>query len=95
MRVVLEATDAGDPDARLAIDIYVHRLRAGIAAMAAAMDGLDAVVFTGGVGENAPTIRALAADGLGFLGVAVDPERNGAASGDAEISWRAPEFAPS
>ena len=85
MRAVLEAADAGDPDARLAIDVYIHRLRAGVAAMAAAMDGLDALVFTGGVGENAPTVRELTAEGLGFLGVGVDPERNVAARGDVEI----------
>jgi acetate kinase len=85
MRAVLEAADGGDPDARLAIDVYVHRLRAGIGAMAAAMDGVDALVFTGGVGENAPTVRGLAADGLGFLGVEVDPVQNAAPSGDAEI----------
>jgi acetate kinase len=53
--------------------------------MAAAMDGLDALVFTGGVGEHAPAIRARAADGLGFLGVSLDPAANAAASADAEI----------
>jgi acetate kinase len=82
MRAVLARDDA---DARLAVDVYVHRLRAAIAAMAAAMDGLDALVFTGGVGERAPTIRARAADGLGFLGVALDADANARASGDAEI----------
>ena len=50
----------------LALDVYVHRLRAGIAAMAAALGGLDALVFTGGVGERAPEIRARAAAGLGL-----------------------------
>ena len=44
--------------ARLALDVYVHRLRAAIAAMAAALGGLDALVFTGGVGEHAPGVRA-------------------------------------
>jgi acetate kinase len=63
-------------DARLALGVYVHRLRAGIAAMAAALGGLDAVAFTGGVGENAPEVRRLAAEGLGFLGLDVDPARN-------------------
>jgi acetate kinase len=52
----------------LAFDVYVHRLRAGIAAMAAAMDGVDALVFTGGVGENSPEVRDAAVDGLSFLG---------------------------
>jgi acetate kinase len=82
MRAVL-ARD--DDDARLAIEVYVHRLRAAIAGMAAAMDGLDALVFTGGVGEHAPAIRARAADGLSFLGVALDASANAAASADAEI----------
>jgi acetate kinase len=82
MRAVLARND---DDARLAIDVYVHRLRAAIAAMAAAMDGLDALVFTGGVGEHAPAIRALAADGLAFLGVSLDRAANAAASSDAEI----------
>jgi acetate kinase len=67
----------------LALDVYLHRLRAHIAAMTAALGGLDALVFTGGVGERSPEVRAGAAEGLGFLGVAVDPERN--ARGDEEI----------
>jgi acetate kinase len=74
-----------DGDARLALDVYVHRLRAGIAAMAAALGGLDALVFTGGVGEHSPEIRARAVDGLGFLGAALDPERNRRADGDDDI----------
>lgn len=82
MRAVLARDDA---DARVAVDVYVHRLRASIAAMAAAMDGLDALVFTGGVGEHAPAIRARAAAGLGFLGVALDDAANASASDDAEI----------
>jgi acetate kinase len=53
--------------------------------MAAAMNGLDALVFTGGVGEHAPPVRAAAADGLGFLGVALDGAGNAAATADAEI----------
>jgi acetate kinase len=85
MREVLERADSGDADAALARDVYVHRLRAGIAAMAAALGGLDALVFTGGVGENAPAIRQLAADGLSFLGVELDPASNEAAMGDIEI----------
>jgi acetate kinase len=48
---------AGGQDARLALDVYTHRLRAGIAAMAAAMGGLDLLVFTGGVSENSPVVR--------------------------------------
>ena len=54
MRAILAAAEAGDPDAVLALDVYHHRLRAAVAAMAAALGGLDVLVFTGGVGENAP-----------------------------------------
>jgi len=75
-----------DEDARLALDVYVHRLRAGIAAMTAALGGLDALVFTGGVGERSAAVRAAAARGLGFLGVAIDAARNAAADGDADVS---------
>jgi acetate kinase len=85
MRQVRAAADAGNANARLAIDVYVHRLRREIAAMAAAMDGLDVLVFTGGIGEHHPPIRAAAAGGLGFLGVAIDPDRNDATA-DADIS---------
>ena len=53
--------------------------------MAAAMDGLDALAFTGGVGEHAPTIRARAATGLDFLGIGLDEQRNAEAPLDAEI----------
>ena len=79
------ATTIAPADARLALDVYVHRLRAGIAAMAAALGGLDAVAFTGGVGENAPEVRRLAAEGLGFLGLAVDRAHNEDGDGDREI----------
>jgi acetate kinase len=84
---------AGDGDvtevsrrAPLALDVYVHRLRAGIAAMAASLGGLDALVFTGGVGERSAAVRERAAAGLAFLGVEVDGARNQTADGDAEIS---------
>jgi acetate kinase len=86
MREVLRGAAAGDPGARLAVEVYVHRLRAAVAAMAAAMDGLDALVFTGGVGEHAAEVRAAAGAGLGFLGVAVDDARNGAVEGDGDVS---------
>jgi acetate kinase len=61
-----------DEAAQPALEVYVHRLRREIAAMAAAMNGLDVLVFTGGVGEHQPVVRTRAADGLAFLGVAVD-----------------------
>ena len=86
MRVVLTRADGGDAVAALAVDVYLHRLRAGIAAMAAALGGIDALVFTGGVGEHAPAIRRRAATGLGFLGVAIDAGANNQLDGDAEIT---------
>ena len=64
-----ELLERDDDEARLAVEVYVHRLRAGIAAMAASLGGLDALVFTGGVGENSAAIRELACDGLAHLGV--------------------------
>lgn len=85
MRAILAAEAAGDPDAVLAVGVYLHRLRGSIAAMAAAMGGLDGVVFTGGVGENSPEIRRRSADGLEFLGIAIDAARNEAGTGDREI----------
>jgi acetate kinase len=85
IRDVQHAAAGGDPAAVLAIEVYVHRLRREIAAMAAAMGGLDAVVFTGGIGEHNPAVREAAAAGLGFLGVSVDPGRN-LATADAIIS---------
>jgi acetate kinase len=86
MRDVKAAANAGDRGAALAIAVYVHRLRREIAAMAAAMNGLDALVFTGGVGEHDPALRAETAAGLAFLGVEIDADRNREASGDDDIS---------
>jgi acetate kinase len=85
MREILANAAAGDAAAALARDVYLHRLRAGIAGMAAALGGVDVLTFTAGVGENAPVIRAGAVEGLGFLGVALDRGRNESGSGDREI----------
>jgi len=86
MRTVLARAAGGDPDARLALDVYDHRLRGAVAAMAAAMGGIDGLVFTGGVGEHAAEVRRRAGEGLGFLGVRVDAEANEAAGPDAVVS---------
>jgi acetate kinase len=85
MEAVIARAEAHERHALLAFEVYVHRLRAGIAAMAAATGGLDALVFTGGVGENAPAVRAAACGGLSFLGVGLDGLRNVRADGDADI----------
>jgi acetate kinase len=86
MREVVAGAERGEEPAGTALDVYVHRLRAGVAAMAAALGRLDALVFTGGVGENSAAVRARAAAGLGFLGVAVDEARNRDAAPDANLS---------
>jgi acetate kinase len=88
MGELLEQAAAGGEEARLAVDVYVHRLVAGVAAMAAALGGLDVLVFTGGVGEHATAVRKAATDRLAFLGVGVDDARNASArSGeDSDVS---------
>ena len=85
MSAVLLRAAEGDEAAALALGVYLHRLRASIASMAAAMGGLDALAFTGGVGEHAPAVRAMAADGLAFLGIEIDPDLNTEATGDCEV----------
>jgi acetate kinase len=82
---VLARADAGEPDATIALDVYTHRLRASIAAMAAAIGGLEALAFTGGVGENSPRVRQRACQGLGFLGIALDEEANAASAPDVRV----------
>jgi acetate kinase len=86
MAAVLRRAADGDAAATLARDVYVHRLRAAIGAMAAALGGLDALLFTGGVGEHAPAIRAAAVDGLAHLGAALDPVRDRVADADRVVS---------
>jgi acetate kinase len=86
MRAVLEAESKADADATLAIGVYLHRLRAGIGAMVAALGGLDVLVFTGGVGERSAPVRWRAAEGLGHLGVALDEDVNATAQPDQELT---------
>jgi acetate kinase len=86
MREVLARADAGDDAAALAVDVWAHRARALVAGMVAALGGLDVLAFSGGVGEHQPALRARIVDGLGFLGLALDPVRNAAATeGDAVL----------
>jgi acetate kinase len=86
MRAVLAARQRGDDDAALAFDVSMHRLRREVAAMTAALGGIDVLAFTGGVGENSAPVRAATAAGLGYLGVAIDAPANAACSGDGGIS---------
>jgi acetate kinase len=85
MKEILDAEEAKEASAALAVEVYLHRLRGGIAAMVAAMGGVDALVFTGGVGERSAAIRSRAAARLGFLGIELDPARNQSPELDAEI----------
>jgi len=82
MRQVIARDDSA---ARLALGVYIRRLCQEIAAMTVSLGGLDALVFTGGVGEHAPEVRRRAVDGLGFLGLRLSDERNGAVEGDCVI----------
>jgi len=86
MREVIAGIEQGDESCQLAFDVYIHRLAAGLAAMAAAMDGLDAVVFTGGVGEGSAQVREAAASATSFLGVAIDGARSRGATADTVLS---------
>ena len=81
MREVLAATrndhePATKARAQLAFEMYIHRLRSGIGAMIAVLGGIDALVFSAGVGENSQEVRAAACDNLGFLGVKIDYAKN-------------------
>jgi acetate kinase len=82
MRELLAARERHDPAAQLAISVYLHRLAAKIAAMAAAARGADVLVFTGGVGENSAVIRSETAAALAWLGVAIDERRNAAVTAE-------------
>ena len=84
MREVLARAAAGDGVAEDALALYAHRVRAAIAASAAAMGGLDVLAFTGGVGERAPEVRRRAVEGLGFLGLGLDEAANAAAVDGAD-----------
>jgi acetate kinase len=86
LREVIAGADAGEERCRLAFQVYLHRLVAGVAAMAAAMGGIDALVFTGGIGEHLGRVRAEACDRLDFLGLDLDPALNSATDGDAVLS---------
>lgn len=86
LREVMAAINEGNPRAQLAFDIYVHRIRFYLGAMLASLGGLDALVFTGGVGEHSGQVRAAVCDAFGFLGLRLDPQKNGGAPVDADIA---------
>jgi acetate kinase len=86
MRAVERAAGEGDVDAALALDVFAHRVAGAAAAMAAAAGGLDALVFTAGIGEGSAPTRARVCARLGFLGVELDRERNAAAEPDCDVA---------
>jgi acetate kinase len=86
MRDVLDAAAKGNNRAQLAFDVFIHRLRSEIGAMAASLGGLDVVVFTAGIGENSAEVRAAACSHMQFLGIELDQNANMRVKRDAEIS---------
>ncbi|SFF06138.1 acetate kinase [Paenibacillus catalpae] len=76
MREIVEAMGEGDANAKLAFDMYTYRVRKYIGAYAAAMNGVDVILFTAGVGENSNVLRKAVCEGISFLGVELDEERN-------------------
>jgi acetate kinase len=86
MREILATMKQGHQRARLAFEIYIHRLQAGIGAMVAVLGGIDALVFTAGVGENSPEVRSAACGKLEFLGLKLDDAANTQVSADEDVA---------
>ncbi|HVH71607.1 MAG TPA: hypothetical protein VNB49_10905 [Candidatus Dormibacteraeota bacterium] len=86
MRTIISAMKEGNARAKLAFDIFVHRLQAGIGAMIAVLDGIDALVFSAGIGENSPEVRAAACANFSFFGMKLDATKNAQSSADQDIS---------
>jgi acetate kinase len=86
MREIAAAMGKGNARAKLAFEIFIHRLQAGIAAMTASLGGIDVLVFTAGIGENSPEVRAAACENLAFLGLQLDISKNRALGDDRDIS---------
>lgn len=85
MRTILQEAARGHARAQMALELYIYRLRSCLGSMVAALEGLDVLTFSGGVGEHATEIRARLCAHLGYLGLALDAEKNAAVSGDQEI----------
>jgi acetate kinase len=88
MRVILDASEQGDPRAQQALDLFIYRLRICLGSMIAALEGIDVLSFTGGIGEHASLVRSRLCQRFGFLGLALDEQKNASASGDQKISAR-------
>ena len=89
MRTLLEAEQEGNARARLAVDVFCHRLKKYIAAYVGVLGGVDGIAFAGGIGENASAVRSRALEGLEGMGLALDHRANDGARGkEVEISPR-------
>ena len=88
LRRVISAADAGDRRAQLAYEVFVYRIQTNVAAMCAAMGGIDGLVFTGGAGEASPRLRADVCAALGFLGIELESKPNELSAGDGVVSPR-------
>ena len=86
MREIEEAMLEGDKKAKNAFDVFTYRIKKYLGAYAAAMGGMDAVVFTGGIGENSPLIRTAVCENMEFLGIKLDPDKNENAQGESEVT---------
>src|SRR6266511_2057696 len=86
MHEVLAEMKRGNARAKLAVEIFVHRLQAGIGSMAAVLGGMDALIFTGGIGEHSPEIREATCANLAFLGVQVVASKNSDPLFDVDIA---------
>jgi acetate kinase len=87
MRELIEQAERGNSRCRLAVEMFTYRVKKYIGTCAAVLDGVDVIVFTAGIGSNSPTIRSMICDGLGYLGVRLNRERNSSSSNtDREIS---------
>jgi acetate kinase len=85
IRDLQQAAGRGDQRAQLALDVFVSAIRHYLGAYIVELGGVDAIAFTGGIGENSPEIRAATCDGLGELGIVIDSSRNATASGETAI----------
>jgi acetate kinase len=86
MREVIAAMKSGNQRAQLAFDIFVHRLRAGLGSMLAALNGADAIIFTAGIGENSPEVRANTCNRFSFLNLTLDSSKNSGKPVDIDIA---------
>ena len=86
LREVEAAAEQGGTEARLAMDVYAHRLASAISAMAASAGGIDVLVFTAGIGEKSASVRSRACQRLGFLGIRLDDEANERATLDSDVA---------